>query len=46
MRKSKGKLKKYLEINDNENTIQNLWDGSSHHGSAEMNLTSVYENEG
>ena len=27
MRKSKGKLKKHLETNDNENiTIQNLWD--------------------
>ena len=27
MRKSKGKLKKYLETNDNKNkTIQNLWD--------------------
>ena len=26
MRKSKGKLKKYLKKNDNENTtIQNLW---------------------
>ena len=24
--KSKGKLKKFLETNDNENTTQNLWD--------------------
>ena len=29
MRKSKGKLKKYLKTNDNENTtIQNLWDAA------------------
>ena len=25
---SKKKLKKYFEANDNENTIQNLWDGA------------------
>ena len=29
MRKSKGKLKKYLKTNDNDNTtIQNLWDAT------------------
>ena len=29
MKKSKGKSKKFLETNDNENTItQNLWDGT------------------
>ena len=29
MRKPKGKFKKYLERNDNENiTIQNLWDAA------------------
>ena len=29
MKKSKGKFKKYLETNDNENTtIQNLWDAA------------------
>ena len=26
--KSKGKLKKFLETNDNENTTQNLWDAA------------------
>ena len=26
--KSKGKFKKFLETNDNENTTQNLWDAA------------------
>ena len=28
LKKSKGKLKKFLETNDNENTTQNLWDAA------------------
>ena len=28
MKKSKGKSKKFLEINDNENTTQSLWDAA------------------
>ena len=28
LKKSKGKKKKFLETNDNENTTQNLWDAA------------------
>ena len=41
----KEEIKKHLEANDNKNTtIQNL--RSSHSGSVEMTLTSIYEDTG